>query len=625
MKNTGATLLMSMVLCVSCAQSPQKGSVIQFGVDISEDATYAVLSEMEALAGQEDVNITFEKGEYHFWPEKAREQFCYISNHNDVLSRIAFLIKDQKGMTIDGNGSKFIFHGRLIPFWMENSEDIEVKNLTIDFAESFHSEGTIVAKDEKAKTFDMQISEEYPYIIKNDQLVFIKPYYSHNLGQAIMYDPKTNGIAYRTELYTPLSTWGRLDNSVGIKEMEYKYKVDKNDVYINKFNSQSPLKVEQLKPGLVRISGHNRLLPEVGMVLASKGDQTDNRLTPGFKVNNVTDFYAENVTLNHAGGMGFLFENCDNVDLYKCNIIPSEGRMVSTTADATHFVGCRGKVSLRDCVFKNQLDDASNVHGSYQEVMDILDNHTLGLRVGHYQQLGFALAKPGDTVGVVRLSESFDAYDKLTVKEVEFINGRYQRISFEEEVPSRLQTGDLLENLSAYPEVLVENCNISKNRARGLLISTPKKTVIRNNYFETEMTALLLPVESGHWFESGNACNVTIENNTFQDCAISGHDIPVITFETDDESDNIAFNNILIKGNTFNHFDNYILRISNVDGLKFIDNKITNSGTYPMQFPNNPVVKIQYSKNIEFKGNTYQGKAAKMIETLKGMPEVVFE
>ena len=55
-----------------------------------------------------------------------------------------------------------------------------------------------------------------------------------------------------------------------------------------------------------------------------------------------------------------------------------------------------------------------------------------------------------------------------------------------------------------------------------MLISTPKKTVVKNNYFSTEMEAILLPVESSSWFESGNAANVTIEDNTFQDCTIGG-------------------------------------------------------------------------------------------------------
>lgn len=236
------------------------------------------------------------------------------------------------------------------------------------------------------------------------------------------------------------------------------------------------------------------------------------------------------------------------------------------------------------------------------------------MRVGHFQQLGFRLAFPGDTVGLVRLSDSFHAYHKMTVKGTDQVNGRYQIIYLNEPLPDNVKEGDLLENLSAYPEVMVENCDISRNRARGLLISTPKKTIIRNNYFSTEMEAILLPVESSSWFESGNAANVYIEGNTFQDCTSGGMNRGVICFRTDDKNSNIAFSNINISNNKFNHFDNLILEITNVDGLNFINNHITNSGTFPQQFPENPAFTVSYSKNINFKGNKYEGNTHQMIE-----------
>lgn len=626
MKNTCVNFMAT--LCLALLLGSCMGTSVQtvaFDTSIQEDATYEVFKCFMDGDQSKAMDITFEKGVYHFYPEKAYEQFCYISNHNDVLSRIGFMLKDRENITIDGNGATFIFHGRIIPFWMENSKNITIKNLTIDWAETFHSEGTIVAVNEKEKSFDMSISDEYPYEIRNDQLIFIKPYYQHTLGQSIMYDPATSAIAYQTEHYTPISTIGYGVKGVGQKSFDYKYKTDMADVYIRNRGAYSPLRTEQLKPGLVRVYGHRKKLPLPGMVLASKGEQGDNRLAPAFKSCNVTNLSFENVIVHHAGGMGFLFENCENVDMYKCQVVPSNGRMVSTTADATHFVGCRGKVALRDCIFRNQLDDATNVHGTYQEVMDIIDDYTVGLRVGHFQQLGFILARPGDTIGVVRLADSFHDYAKLTVKEVDVINGRYHRISFNEKLPEKIAANDLLENLSAYPEVLIENCDISRNRARGILLSTPKNTVIRNNYFSTEMVAILLPVESSSWYESGNATNVIIEGNTFQDCTAGGMNSGVIEFVTDDESDNMAFSNILIKGNTFNHFDNLILEVSNVEGLKFEENTITNSGTFPAQHPENAVVNIQYSKNIEFNNNNYQGKATRMVDCLKGMPEVAFK
>ena len=618
-----SVFIFNMLLTASCSSNIHGDLNFTISLEEGDDATSCVYNIINKLSYDAAATISFEKGTYHFYPEFAYEKYCYISNHNDVMARIAFMLKDKRNLTIDGNGSKFIFHGRMIPFLMEKCKNIRVKNLSIDFAEPFHSESIITSHNSDG-SFDMSISKEYPYEIRNGQLVFVKPYYEHSLGQSILYDPTRKAIAYQTEIYTPLTTLTKVKEK-NYKDFEYKYKTDSKDDYIRYRGRRNQLEVKQLKPGLVRVYNHRKKMSPIGMVLASKGEQGENRFAPAFKANDTEDFSAENVIVHHAGGMGFLFENCSNVDLYKCVVEPSGNRMVSTTADATHFVGCRGKVSLRNCVFHNQLDDAMNVHGAYQEVYEIIDDKTLRMRVGHFQQLGFRLACTGDTVGLVRLSDSFHAYHKLTVKGTDQINGRYQIVYLNESIPDNIKVGDLLENLSAYPEVLVENCDISRNRARGLLISTPKKTVVKNNYFSTEMEAILLPVESSSWFESGNAANVTIEDNTFQDCTIGGMDRGVICFRTDEKNKNMAFSNINIKSNTFNHFDNLILQITNVDGLTFTDNIITNSGTYPQQFPDNPVISVVCSKNLKFNNNVYKGKANKMLEVVETEEKIEFK
>jgi hypothetical protein len=204
------------------------------------------------------------------------------------------------------------------------------------------------------------------------------------------------------------------------------------------------------------------------------------------------------------------------------------------------------------------------------------------------------------------------------------MNGRYQIITVNEKLPENIKVGDLVENLDAYPELTVENCNIGNNRARGLLISNPKKTVIQNNAFSTEMEPILIPVESGHWFEAGNAANVVIKNNVFQDGQHSGFNRGVIRFVTDDDNENIAFTNIEIIDNTFNQFDNLILEIANTDGLLFKGNTITNSGSFPSLYPDNPAVKVKTSKNIKFQKNKYKGKAKSLIETEENMLKLKF-
>jgi len=607
------------------SKSMPKGEVVEFGLDISEDATPALVSRILQVKDKPISEIEFEKGTYHFYPDKGFEKFSFISNHGDLMVNTPFPIFNMENLTIDGQGSTFIFHGVMIPFLIDRSKNISVKNVSIDWFESFHSEGLIVANDKAKKTFDMQIDEKYPYYIKNGELVFVKEYYQHTIGQSILFDPERKAISFETDAYTGITTKKKTDSKRSLNKINYKYEYDRRDVGFKDIGVEERVKVEELKPGLLRVHGHTKKMPPVGHILSMKGEQGLNRVSPAFRVTHTNGFNALNVNVHHAGGMGIIAENSSDLILDNFNVTPSQGRMVSTTADATHFVGCRGKVVLKNCTFENQLDDASNIHGTYQKIVDVLDDYRIGVRMAHHQQKGFVIGQPNDNLGFVRLSNSFFAYEKSTIKSIEYINSRYQIITLNKKLPVDVRLGDLVENLDGYPDLLVQNCKIRNNRARGLLISNPVNTVIENNFFSTEMEALLIPVESGHWYESGNAANVIIKGNTFQDCQHGGKNRGVIRFETDDDNKNIAFKNIEIIDNTFNQFDNLILQVTNVDGLVFKGNTITNSGTFPQLHPNNPAIIIEASKSITLENNDYQGKVKKILETDESQSTLIFQ
>lgn len=621
-----APLLFFLLLSCSFIGTSQtrKGNSLFFENRIAADATPAVLAQFMKADANSISEIKFEKGVYHFYPDKGFEIYAQISNHNNGLAKTAFPIFNRKNLTIDGQGSTFIFHGIIIPFSIENSQNIKIINVSIDWGMSFHSEGVIVANDPVKKIFDMRISKDYPYEIRNGQLYFIKEYYEHNIGQSILFDPITKEVSYDTESYTPLTTRTKTKIQNNVKDIQYKYAVDPRSPENSKVGMEDKLVVEQVEPGLVRVYNHSKKLPEVGKIMTMKGEQGQNRLAPAFHVVSSKNFEATNVNVHHACGMGLIAENSENLTLDNFNITPSNGRMVSTTADATHFVGCRGKITIKNCTFNNQLDDAVNVHGTYQEVVDLLGENTIGIKVGHYQQQGFSIGVANDTIGLVNFHHSFFEYGQLTLKSIQKINSRYQIITFNEKVPPLLKVGDYIENRSAYPELLVQNCKIGKNRARGLLLSTSRKILIENNIFSTEMEAILVPVESGYWYESGSALDLTIRNNNFQDCNIGGQNRGIIRFVTDDASTNIAFKNVVIAKNIFNQFDNLILEVNNTDNLKFIGNTIRNSGTYPMLFPDNPAFSIKTSKNIIFEKNNYSGKANPILKTDGSVPNLIF-
>ena len=184
-------LLASVFIWVSCATTmdnnaatiPAKATVLEttiqvtgetvlFTKDIAEDATPAVLARIMMADEKPISTIKFEKGTYHFYPDKGYEVFAHISNHDDVVVHTAMPIFGFENLTIDGQGSTFIYHGRMIPFMFENCKNIKVQNLSVDWAMPFHGEGLVVANDLEKKTFDLEIKD--PYVIKNDQVHFIK-------------------------------------------------------------------------------------------------------------------------------------------------------------------------------------------------------------------------------------------------------------------------------------------------------------------------------------------------------------------------------------------------------------------------------------------------------------------
>ena len=118
----------------------------------------------------------------------------------------------------------------------------------------------------------------------------------------------------------------------------------------------------------------------MGSVYTDKGPHSTNRRYPGFSFYKSAGVEVRNVTLHDSGGMALIAENCRDVvcSQYRVEVPPQSGRMVSASADATHFVGCSGKIVLRACRFESMLDDATNIHGVYMTVVDRFSGNQIG-------------------------------------------------------------------------------------------------------------------------------------------------------------------------------------------------------------------------------------------------------
>ena len=282
--------------------------------------------------------------------------------------------------------------------------------------------------------------------------------------------------------------------------------------------------------------------------------------------------------------------------------IRDRGRVVSCTADATHFSNCEGSIVLKDNLFENQLDDATNIHGIYEKVERIVAPDKILTRLVHGQQFGFRTFKPGDKIELVR-GKSMITYAENTIADVETINKEFKLLTLKDELPETAVAGDAVAVIRDYPEITITGNYIGKNRARGMLLNCRGKTLVENNVFHAPGAAILFEGDACFWFEQGGVSDCTIRGNVFENCKFSvwGGAVIDVAAGVREDLDKSRYNkNIVIENNTFKVFDDVpLLNIYCVDGLKWRGNKIEKTSDYPAREFSGGVYKVRDSDNVE--------------------------
>ena len=114
MKNFFTFMFVLLLGFTSCAQE-QTINVADYGIKPGKDVTLKVYQLINSLDGKKNITLFFPKGQYEFYPENAFEAYRAVTNHDNSLKKIAFPIYNFDNFTLDGNGSTFMFHGKIVP------------------------------------------------------------------------------------------------------------------------------------------------------------------------------------------------------------------------------------------------------------------------------------------------------------------------------------------------------------------------------------------------------------------------------------------------------------------------------------------------------------------------------
>lgn len=497
-----------------------------------------------------NVRICFGKGLYPFYPEQGAREFLTLSNNDSGDKRIAFLIKDMRNVTIEGDGSDFMFHGCMVPFAVKGSSNVTIKGVSVDYDYPWTFEGTVLSSDPVSRSFTVKVFPDTKCRIEGDRLFFGGYDWEYPMGESILFDPKTHRPFFDTCAYDH----GYWSGEMGARE---------------------------IGEGIIEFTRLSaRDVPPVGSVWDDKGPTGLNRRFPAMAVLSSKNINIENVHIYRSGGMGLIAEYSENISVKGFSTAAHEGspRMVTTSADATHFVSCNGKITIENSLFESMLDDAANIHGIYMLVDSVLSSNTLRAHFGHFQQVGDQFADEGDVISFV---------DKSNLRPVG--SGRIRSIDKSDLNAYIIETDfDLggvadptniaLENISRGADVTIRNCTVRYNRARSLLLSTYGDVLVEDCDFASQMAGICVSGDANFWYESGRTKNIVIRNNKFTDLAI-GANGPQAILQIDPEiptktrgNDFHYHNSVTFTGNIVETFDSQIIYARSVGTLDISDN-----------------------------------------------------
>ena len=507
-----------------------------------EDAMPAIRAALRECASSRASTLVLPCDTLHIKPGLAFEEYQYISNHDPSMKRIAFQLKSMKDFCIEGNGAVLMFSGHISPFHLEKCRNISVRDLTIDFDRPFVSEGKIVGAGKGF--FELEFPENFGARLVQGQLRFLTPdWEEYPYSNLLEFDSARREVAYHAHDY---------------------------------WLSADCYPAEQTGPGRFIIRREDFGDAIVGNTLVFGAAY---RHHPGFFIDNCEGVTLTDIKLHNCCGMGVIAQSTKDIDLLRVNVepAPGSGRIISISADATHFINCKGYIRMKDCIFRNQKDDATNIHGWYMAVEKLLPGNGALLRWRNGAQVGSRFIKPGMEMELAEKS-TLEACGHAKVKSVKYLNSEYAEVYFCGELPDSFAPGDVVAEDGAYPDVLISGCYIGNNRARGLLIGSRGKVVIENNVFHTPGSAILFEGDGSFWYEQSGVRDVTIRNNIFDNCMYGspswGRAVIAVGSGIPDKEHSRYHKNIRVEGNTFRGFDQRIVNIYCVDGFIFRGNKV---------------------------------------------------
>lgn len=521
-----------------------------YGIKAEKDITVELVNMIEAakrISGEK--TICFNNGVYFIDSEKCKKHMLYITNtvgdkefvESEIphLNSTALYFNNIDDLTFDGNNAVFVIDGKVTNIAAENCSNITLKNIEIRHAHPDMHE----FKVDKVTPFfvDFQLDNDSQYYIKNSKLyLFGKDYHeaadknalnAHWIGLIRKDTPdKINRVAH------PL---------IGA------------------------LKITDLKNGKIRAYYINTFRFKTGDCYYLFDVR---RQFAGIFINQCKNVVLKNIKQRFNYSLALVLQDSENVNADAMEFAPEKhsARKMASVADFIQVCMCRGRVSITNSRFDGSGDDCLNVHGVHFGIKS-KDKNKITVAFMHPQSHGYQPIHVGDEIAFID-PKTLLQYGKATVKGARLLN-EYE-IELTLDSAKCAVVGNVIEDISACPDIYFSGNTLDRIITRGLLLTTRGKIVIENNHFiSNSMSGILLSDDAKSWYESGMCRDVLIKDNIFDYCG----ETPILIKPENTVHQGAVHKNICIKNNVFKHYNGYCIMAKSTDNIQIEGNRF-NSG-----------------------------------------------
>lgn len=418
-----------------------------------------------------------------------RVYLSLVAHHHGQLDT-AFFLKNLKNVVLDFGGATLLLHGRIQPFIIDECENITIRNVTVAYDRAFYSEFDVISNENGE--LNLSPCENFPCRVENGYLIpYAETWENRELHIGDMFVQAFDRETRENAGYTVAAIGEKI-----------------------KLKDTPPCRVAHLRVrdenGNIVLMGDVPTHWNAQHVVALSHETRDKSSAFLCRSKNIT---VENYRILNGAGYGITSMYTENISIDGLLLTHDEKShgIMSNSADAIHLVASKGSVVIRNSVMEGMFDDALNIHTNYYLAHGIRNGKLCAYKGpesyfcdAYYQVFGV-----GDIIRVYR-GQTLEPKCTLRILETEVLDACNILLQTDGDL-SGIEDGDMIENLSTQPNVLIENCRFGKAISH-LRIQTRGKVVIQHNEIGLP---LMFTGDTNYWFEASPVTDVLVCENRF--------------------------------------------------------------------------------------------------------------